>query len=194
MISMNLVITSNLFIRAALRTALFSSFVMLFVTMTSAQQPAALSQQIYVLKQLEPKLKTIGVMGSSISDKEMQDISRLGLSQGIEFVFARPKSPQEISLLYNQMVAQKKIQMIWLPYANDETMLGIGFQFLRENTPLDKIGLCAPKKPLVESGALCSVQKEEGKVVVYLNKKSAELLDIKVPASDPNSPVIYIVL
>ena len=163
------------------------------VSTNYAQQQVGLSQQIYVLKLLKPEVKTIGVMTSTMSTKDFQEITRLGLAHGLEFVFAKAESPQDISSLYQQMVATKKIKLIWLPDNNDEIMLGVGFQFLRENTLLDKIGLCTPKKLLVESGALCSVQKEEGKVVVYLNKRNAELLSINIPASDANSTINFIV-
>ena len=158
----------------------------------SAQQTAAIGQQLYVMKILNPQLKIVGVLGSSLSDEDLQYITRMGIAQGIEIIFARPKGSNEIAKLYKLMVSTQKVQMIWLPDSNDVTMLGIGFQFLRENTLLDKVGLCTPFKPMVDTGALCSVQKENGKVVAYVNKRNADLLNISVPVNEPNALITYV--
>ena len=160
-------------------------------TIAYGQQPAAMSQQIYMMKTLKPGLKTVGVMGTKLSDKDLQEITRLGLGFGVEFVFARPVSPKDIALFYKQLLKTRNIEMLWLPDVGDEAMLRIGFQFLRENTVLDGIGLCTPLKDQVDAGALCSMQKEDGNIIVYINRKIAVALNVSIP-NDPGSPILYI--
>ena len=157
-----------------------------------SQGLASNSQQIAAMKVLNPGLKTIGVIGSTLSDKDLSDITRYGLGMGVEMVFARPKDASEIATLYKKMVADKKIQMVWIPDANDKTMLDIGFEYLKDETLVDKIGLCVPKQELTQSGALCSVYKEEGKVVVYVNKRIAAVLGIALPQEQSPS-ITYVV-
>ena len=120
-----------------------------------AQALASMSQQIAAMKMLNPGLKTIGVIGSTLTDKDLADITRYGMGMGVEMVFARPKDARDIASMYKKMVNDKKVQMVWMPDPNDKTMLEIGFEFLKDETLVDKIGLCVPKQELTQSGALC---------------------------------------
>lgn len=172
---------------------LFAGFVVFggSTSILRAQTLASRSQQIAAMKTLKPGLKSIGVMASTLTDNDLQEITRYGLGQGVEMVFARPKDSRDISMLYKKMVEEKKVQMIWIPDPNDATMLEAGFEFLRENTLLDKIGLCVPKEQLIQSGALCGVYKDIGKVVVHVNQKIASVLGVVIP-QEPGS-ITYVV-
>ncbi|MBI1807137.1 MAG: hypothetical protein HYR76_08825 [Ignavibacteria bacterium] len=156
-----------------------------------AQSPATKGQHVFIMKMLKPGLKTVGVMGSNLTDKDLQEITRLGLAQGVEMVFVRTNESREISMLYKKMVSEKKVGMIWIPDAHDKIMLETAFEFLRENTLLDNIGLCVPDVHLIQAGALCSVQKEVDKIVVHLNKKVAGVLKVKIP-EDPSPLITYV--
>ncbi len=171
----------------------FSAFLstLLVASDAAAQLKPTFIQQIYIMKLLQPNLKIIGVLGSDLTEKEIQDIKRAGLGQGIQIVFGLPKDPREISSIYKNMVAEMKVQTVWIPEANDGMMMGVGFEYLRTNTLLDKIGLCIPNPDLLSSGAFCSVQIENGKVTVYVNQKIAALLGARIP-TDETSSVTYV--
>ena len=148
-------------------------------------------QQIAVMKILNPNLKSIGVFGSTLSDKSIQDLTRAGMGQNIQVVIGRPKDAKEISAIYKKMVYEKNIQMIWLPDATDQLMLGVGFEFLRSTTLPDKIGLFVPNQAMLSSGALCSVQVESGKVTAYVNHQVAGVLGANV-SIDPSSGIAFV--
>ena len=157
----------------------------------SAQTKPSYGQQIAVIKILQPDVKIIGVMGATLSEKEIQDITRAGLAQGVQIVVGLPQNPREISDVYKKLVNDKKIQALLIPKGSDDMMMGVGFEYLRSNTLLDKIALYMPNPDMISSGALCSVQVESGKLMVYVNQKIALLLGAHVPAEQSES-VTYV--
>jgi|SRR5208283_3610837 len=165
--------------------------ILLVMSNAAAQSKPSFGQQIAVMKLLQPDLKIIGVMGTGLSEKEIQDITRAGLAQATQIIIGLPQDPRDISQIYKKMITEKKVQIIWIPNANDYMMMGIGFEYLRSNTLLDKIGLCIPDPALLSSGAFCSVQIENGKVTAYVNQKIASLLGVRIPV-DAGSSVTYV--
>ncbi|MBI5474991.1 MAG: hypothetical protein HY961_21830 [Ignavibacteriae bacterium] len=148
-------------------------------------------QQIAVMKMMNPNLKSVGVFGSALTDKNVQDLTRAGLGQGVQIVIGRPKDAREISSIYKKMVSEKSIQLIWIPDASDQLMVGVGFEFLRSNALPDKIGLIVPNTSMLASGALCTVQLEGGKLTAYVNSQVAGLLGANTP-SDPASGIAFV--
>jgi hypothetical protein len=144
-------------------------------------QRATFGQQVAVMKVLKADLKTVGVLSGNISDKATQDVTRAGLAQGITVVVAKAKDPREVAVLYKKLVTEKKIQMLWLPEAGDDLVMGVSMDYLKENTAMDRIGLVVPEKKMVAGGALCSVLNENSKLIVYVNKKMASVVGAVIP-------------
>jgi len=149
---------------------------------SSLAQKASFGQQVAVMKTIKGDLKVIGVISNNMTDKMTQDLTRAGISQGITVVIAKAKDAREVASLYKKLVTEKKIQMLWIPDASDEVVMGLGMDYLKENTAMDRVGLCVPVKNLVAGGALCSVQSEDGKLMAYVNKKIASVVGATVPA------------
>lgn len=151
------------------------------VTMPMLAQKATFGQQVAVMKVLKADLKTVGVLAGTMSDKLTQDLTRAGLAQGVTIVIAKPKDQRDVVSLYKKLVSERKIQMLWLPDASDDVVSGVSVDYLKENTAMDGVGLCTTEKKLVASGALVSVQSENGKLVAYVNKKIAAAVGAVVP-------------
>ena len=107
------------------------------ISHSSLAQKASLGQQVAVMKALKPDLKVIGIISNNISDKLTADVTRAGLSQGVTIVIAKAKDPRDVSSLYKKLVSEKKIQMLWVPDPSDDVVMGIGMDYLRENTAMD---------------------------------------------------------
>jgi ABC-type uncharacterized transport system substrate-binding protein len=163
---------------------------MLMVSMIAAQTPAGFAQQIFVMTKMMPSVKSIGVISSKITDQFVQAAMRAGLPYGIKVHVARATSPRDIPGLY-QSLLKKDITMIWIPDKDDAMMIDLGFEYLREITLENKIGLCVPVSKMVTEGALCSIQMEQNKVTVYINKRVAQVIGADVP-SDPTGSIKYI--
>lgn len=162
------------------RLGLLAAWILLCSSSLFAQK-ASLGQQVAVLKAMKGDLKVIGVISSNISDKMTQDVTRAAVSQGVTAVIAKVKDAREVASLYKKLVAEKKIQVLWVPDASDDVVMGLGMQYLIENTAMDRVGLCVPQKSLVAGGALCCVTMEDGKLTAVVNKKIAAVGGFAVP-------------
>ncbi len=157
----------------------------------SAQTSASYGQQIAVAKSLKPGLTTLGVFGSNLSDKTIEQISRAAAGQGIKIVVAKPQDAGQVSSFYAKLVSEKKAELLWLPDASDNMLLGIGFEFLRVKALADKVGLIVPQEALVASGGLCTILLDGGKVRVIVNQKIAQMIGLSVPA-DNNESITFV--
>lgn len=128
-----------------------------------AQGAVPYSQQIYLMKTLKPSIKTIGVMGSGLSDETIELIARAAAGQEVGIFVARPQNAKEIATLYKKLTIEKAAEIIWIPEAGDKLMAGIGFEYLRENTMIDKVGLVSPPRRWWVRGlsAISTARKED---------------------------------
>jgi ABC-type uncharacterized transport system substrate-binding protein len=167
-----------------------SILIMLCTSSTVAQTPVGYQKQIFVMKQLIPSMKSVAVISSKVTTELNNSIKRAGLGLGIHVIVAKVNSPREIPEVY-KILLKSEIKIIWLPDKDDAMLLDLGFEYLRETALEDKIGLCVPISTMVPEGALCCIQIEEGKIVVYINKKIAQVIGANVP-EDSNGSVRYI--
>jgi ABC-type uncharacterized transport system substrate-binding protein len=144
-------------------------------------------QQIAVLKMLKPGTSVVGVLTTTTSDKLMEGLTRAGAAQGVKVVFARPKAPGEVSALYKKLVADDQLKLILVPDSQDELILGLAFEYLRDQALADNVGLCVLDESFVGKGALCAITLENGKIRVVVNQKMAQLVGATVPAEGSTS-------
>ena len=170
-----------------LRALLVVTLLLMTASGADAQSKLTYAQNIFLLKTLKPSLKNIGVIASTLSDQEVKAIGKAALGQGIKVTIAKVTDVSEISGLYKMLINEHNAELVWIPDRSDEILLGVGFEFLRENTILDRVGLIVPTKDLVAKGALCSLETANEKVVVYVNKRIAQVDGINPPTSqDPS--------
>ncbi|MCU0452443.1 MAG: hypothetical protein MUE68_02200 [Bacteroidetes bacterium] len=158
----------------------------------SAQVKGAYGQRLFLLKSLKPASKTLGVIGAELSDEDVQSLTRAGLGQGLTVIVARPKNAREVSLLYKKLVSENKIDLLLAMPGGGDWFEGASVEFLRENAALDRVGLCVPTMQQLTGGALCTIQSENGKFVVHVNQKAANVVGAVVPAEQSGS-IAYVV-
>ncbi|KAB2925924.1 MAG: hypothetical protein F9K22_01125 [Bacteroidetes bacterium] len=173
--------------RAALSAVLLACVLLPLTGQTSV----TFGQQIALLKMLKPDLESIGVLSTSLNEKDVQQYTRSSLQQGVKLYVAEPKDARDIPSLYKKLVAEKKVQLILIPSVEDRIMLDVGYEFLKENTLLDRIGVCVPDVRFIANGAFFSVAKEEGKLVVTVNQRIAALVGASIP-SQPNPSISFV--
>jgi ABC-type uncharacterized transport system substrate-binding protein len=160
------------------------------ISVMTAQTPAGYTQQVFVMTKLVPSLKSIGIISNKVTEPFSEATRRAGLSMGIKVIIAKANSPREIPELYHTLL-KKEVKMIWLPDKDDAMLLDKGFEYLREITLEDKIGLCVPVSKMVSEGALCCVQIEGNKLTVYIDRRVAQVIGATVP-NDPDSSIKYV--
>lgn len=144
-------------------------------------------QQVAVMKMLLPGTTAIGVLSGSMTDKKVEDLTKAGTAQGVKVIVARPKEPREVGALYKKLISQEGVRLILVPDSEDPLVLGIAFDYLREQAVQDKIGICVLDEDLVAKGALCAVQLKDGKVQVSVNQKMAVLIGATIPPEGTSS-------
>jgi ABC-type uncharacterized transport system substrate-binding protein len=162
----------------------------LMVPKLSAQTTAGLNQQAFALSKIMPSLKVVGIISSKTTEAYLQSAVRTGLVHGFKVLAAKANSPREIPELYRTLV-KSGAKLIWLPDKEDVMLMEKGFEYLRESTLEDKIGLCVPLPNMVSEGALCCVLIEGDKLTVQINKKVAQVLGTVIK-EDPTNSVKYV--
>ncbi|MBW7886965.1 MAG: hypothetical protein H3C35_01215 [Bacteroidetes bacterium] len=157
-----------------------------------AQPAVSFGQQVAVLKSLKSDLQVLGVMSSTLNEKEIANITRTATQQGLKLFVAQITKPQDIAQFYKKLVSEKKAQIILIPSADDDMMLRFGFDFLKENTVVDKIGLCVPDVSYLSQGAFCFITKEEGKIKAYVNQRISAFVGAAIPKEE-NPSIDYVV-
>jgi ABC-type uncharacterized transport system substrate-binding protein len=154
-----------------------------------AQTVAGYSQQLFALTKLMPSAKAVGIISNTATESFIQSMSRTGHSFGVKVIIAKANNPREIPELY-QTLLKNNVRLIWLPDKDDVMLLEKGFEFLREKTLEDKVGLCVPVSRLVSEGALCCVQTDGTKLLVTVNKRVAQVVGVTAQ-DDANDSIKY---
>ncbi len=160
------------------------AFVAVVFSVSTAQVKTSYGQNMYLMKALVPTLQHIGVLSSTLKEDEIESIARAAKGLGIKVSVARVTDARDLAGLYKRLTKEYRAEMVWIPDAADRLLLGLGFEYLRETTVVDRIGLCVPAREFVSRGALCSVERENGKLTVYLNRRVANVDGIKRPAAE----------
>jgi hypothetical protein len=164
---------------------MYSVFSMLLLgSICWSQNAVTFGQQIAILKMIKPDLDAVGIMSTSLTEKEIGSMMRSSLQQGVKIFVAQPKDAREIPTFYKIMISEKKVQLILIPNADDKLLLDIGYEYLKENTMLDRIGVCVPDVKFLSNGAFFAIDKENGKLVAYVNQKVAVLVGAAIPAQE----------
>jgi ABC-type uncharacterized transport system substrate-binding protein len=157
-----------------------------------SQTRVTYSQHLYLIKSLKPSIKIVGVIASTLTPEEIESLARAATGLGVKIVVATISDARNISSSYKNLIREHKVEIVWIPDGGDKLLLETGFEYLRENTILDRIGLCVPSKDLVAAGALCSFENENGKFNVYVNRRIAQVDGI-TPPSEQDPKIAYIV-
>jgi hypothetical protein len=151
---------------------------------SQAQSPATYAQQIYAMKMIQGNLNTVGVMGNSLTDDQMQQLTRAGHTQGVRVVIGKVDNARDISGVYRAMVGSEKVQVIWLPDPDDKMIMSSGFDFLRQNTIADRVGLYVPAADYVTNGALAAILTNGGNIEIHYNSRIAGRVGVSMPGDD----------
>ena len=166
---------------------LFLVFCLFLPTLLSAQSKPTFGQVLGVIKKLKADLTVVGVMSTTLSSKDIENMTRSAMQQGVKLFVTEPKDVREVPALYKALVNDKKAQMIIITDIADKTMTGMGFDFIKETATMDRVGICAPDPALVSQGAMCSIVKENEKIVVYVNQKVLAFVSAKMPSEESST-------
>lgn len=178
--------------RNSLVEVVFLAVVIGLTTEISFAQGASFGQQVAILKMVKPDLEVIGIMTTTITEKDIASFTRSALQQGLKIFIAQPKDAREIPALYKKLITEKKAQLIFIPSSDDKVMLEIGYEFLKENALLDKVGICVPNATFLASGAFFALDKADGKLTAYVNQRVAAVVGAMIPKPEENPSITFV--
>ncbi len=76
-----------------------------------AQSAVSFGQQVAVLKSLKSDLQVLGVMSSTLNEKETANITRTATQQGLKVFVAQITKPQDIAQFYKKLVTDTDINI-----------------------------------------------------------------------------------
>ena len=157
-----------------------------FLGIASPQLQAAdatLLQQVFVVKQAFPNVKTIGVLCHTIHAAAiLKEMGVACTAYQLNLRIAHTETLQDVREGFERMVKSDKIDMIWV-LPDDVTDQKFGRRFLSEKCMLMKIPLYVHSPEYVREGALLAVAPDgTGALRIYFNAKVGEMLSLTLPA------------
>jgi ABC-type uncharacterized transport system substrate-binding protein len=167
-----------------MRRAVFSLTIVLLLSHVVAQaQTPSTMQQVFVVKQAFPAMKTIGVLcNTRNANKILKELTVATSSYALELVVYDVVAVQNLREQFDKMTSTKKIDILWMvpDGAADEKF---GRRFLEEKSILKKIPLYSYSVDYVKEGSLLTVgMNDASEIKIYYNSKVSQMLGISFPA------------
>ena len=143
---------------------------------------ATLMQQLFVVKQAFPNIKTIGVLchmeNAAAVLKEMQIACS---AYQVNLKIHNTATLQDVREGFDRMVKTDKIDLVWV-LPDEVTDQKFGRRFLSERCIARKIPLCVRSVDNVREVALLAVAPDEtGALRIYVNQKVSRQMSLTLP-------------
>lgn len=142
---------------------------------------ASFLQQIFILKQLKPDLKKIGVLCEVKQHKDLKaKLGRLQKQAQVEFILYNIKKLPDVAKHAKNATTSKKVDALWV-FADKILLDSKTESYLVKHSIQTKVFLLAVEPELVKKGGTASIRKGQSKPVIFLNQKAIDLLALTVP-------------
>ncbi|MCL4539713.1 MAG: hypothetical protein M1378_09000 [Bacteroidetes bacterium] len=160
------------------------AFMAMLGTPRAAGTSATPLQSIYMMKQIVPKVTTVGIMWNkstiNVSDL-LPQINRASLSVGVKVVIEDVEQIQDVSAKFRDLVENYHIQVLWILQNDDLYGSSIVKGYLIKNSTLSGVALFAPGSDWVSAGACAALMSEGGNAKLFVNQKTLTALGLTVP-------------
>jgi ABC-type uncharacterized transport system substrate-binding protein len=166
-----------------LSVALFM-IVALFGTPEALESNATPLQSLYMIKQLLPDVKTVGLMLKQSDENTpdlMNQVKRASASLGVKIVVADVEALPDVAAQFRDLTDSYHIQALWIIRDMDVLTGSIARSYLIKNSTLRGIPLFAPSTDWVSAGACAAVVTDGGNTKLFVNQKTLNALGLKVP-------------
>jgi hypothetical protein len=178
----------HLFKRLTIQSAVVIVTVAALFGTPEALEPAATPlQSIYMIKQLLPQAKTVGLMWKQSDDASstlMDQVKRASASLGVKIVIADVEALSDVAAQFRDLTDSYHVQAIWVARNSEVVSNPTAMGFLIKNSTLHGIPLFAPDQGWVTTGACAAVVTVGGTTKLFVNQKTLNALGLKVPESD----------
>ena len=144
---------------------------------------ATAMQQLYLMKELNPDLSVVGIIWDERfegKDEMLQKTGRAAAQLQIKIAVGEATDLRDVSSQFRTLTQEHRVEAVWA-IGNGILDNSMAREFLNKKSALAGIPLFVEDANWVEAGAMCSVQRVDGKVVLVVNARVAEILNITVP-------------
>lgn len=156
---------------------------LLLMPVFAMAQSASTMQQVFLIKQAFPAMKTIGVLcNTKNASKTLKELSLASTSYALELVVFDVGAVQNLREQFDKMTSTKKIDVLWMvpDGVSDDRF---GRRFLAEKSISNKIPLYSYSVDFVKEGALlCVGMNALSEIKIFYNAKVSQMLGITFPA------------
>ncbi|MCL5268224.1 MAG: hypothetical protein M1469_09000 [Bacteroidetes bacterium] len=160
------------------------AFMAMLGTPRAAGTSATPLQSLYMMKQLVPKVTTVGIIWnqSTINTSSLlPEINRASLSVGVKVVVEDVEQIQDVSAKFRDLVQNYHIQVLWILQDDDLYGSSIVKGYLIKNSTLSGVALFAPGTDWVSAGACAALMSVGGNAKLFVNQKTLNALGLTVP-------------
>lgn len=162
----------------SISTALLFACVALLSSQVHAGELTAM-QQVYIVKQLKPDIKSIGVLCNLEKHPELTNkLSRIAAQMSVKIYLFDTKEILSVSKNFKRM-RRKKVDAIWV-FPDEVLTQKIVADYLIRESVLAKIILMANDPAWVKKGATLCARSEEGEIRLYINEKAIGIMSLNL--------------
>jgi ABC-type uncharacterized transport system substrate-binding protein len=166
------------------KTRMFYGLFLLLGAQLFAQEQLTALQSFYLMKEVFPEMKTVGVMvnDSQVNVDELTGkLERVSAQMGVTIVISRVQSLKDVSAEFKNLTTNYKLDAIWIPQLDDVLSNKVARDYLVKNSVINKIPLVIHDEEWIKEGALLCLYKKEGKTALSVNPQTAKALGVTVP-------------
>lgn len=169
--------------------AVKGALVLAVATVVTAFLPAQLGsgvtpmQQMYIMKEIMPDVERLGIIWyKETRDEEvLTKIRRATTSLKVQLFLAEVSELSDIAPHFRLLTRKHNIQALWVVQNDGLVDSSIGKSFLIQNAVKGGIPLIAPSEDWVNEGAFITMKKQDGKILLVVNKSVADAMSLVVP-------------
>lgn len=153
-------------------------------TPQAAGTDASPLQSLYMIKQLVPNVRTVGVMwNKSVANTAnlLPELNRASAALGVKIVIEDVEQMKDISDKFRDLLQSYHIQVLWIVENDDPFTSSLSKGYLVKNSTLSGVALFAPNPDWVSAGACAALMSVGGKAKLFVNQKTLNALGLKVP-------------
>ncbi len=135
-------------------------------------------QQVYLLKQIKPDIKRIGILCNLENRAALpKTLSRISAQFKIKIILYDTRKKQNLAKNFKALVKKEKADAIWV-FPDEVLNYKSATQYLIKQAVTSKIILVTHDPEQVKKGATLAARIENGDMKVYINQKAADMLGL----------------
>ena len=153
-------------------------------TATAGAPPLTPIQQLYILKEMKPDIKRVGIIWKKDSpqhDALMPKVQRAAAATEVKVFMAYVQNIRDVAPSYRSLQSKHNIDVLWILEDDDTVSSNVARSFLIKTATQNGVPILAPSTSWVNAGAPVSLQKAGDSIQLVVNRAAAAATALSVP-------------